>query len=158
MCEVTHQAVESNASLTVSRLGFVLIAESITRPPGIYHPNVQYTNFFCSPPLPRRQVFRSSSGDMLVEKLGEFEGFDNMSVIHLINNKLETVTIEEQQCRPSRSGTSFVRTPSPPVRQVKIRSRPSSCYDLHNRESTGKQFREIFLNIPFEYSVRTSMH
>jgi hypothetical protein len=32
---------------------------------------------------------------------------------------------------------SFVRAPSPPVRQLKIRTRPSSCFDLH-KESTGK--------------------
>jgi hypothetical protein len=31
---------------------------------------------------------------------------------------------------------SFVRAPSPPVRQLKIRTRPSSCFDLH-KESTG---------------------
>ncbi|UJR22973.1 hypothetical protein I4U23_026000 [Adineta vaga] len=87
----------------------------------IYHPNVQYTNFFCSPPVPRREVFRSKSGDLLVEKL-------------------ETVTIEEQQYRPPHGGVSYVRTPSPPVRQVKIRSRPSSCYDLNNRESTDRGY------------------
>ncbi|CAF1355297.1 unnamed protein product [Adineta ricciae] len=83
----------------------------------IYQPNVQYTNFVYSPPLPRRQIIRSRSGDLLVEKL-------------------ETVTIEEEQCRPIHTGVAYVRSPSPLVRQVKIRSRPSSCYDLNNREST----------------------
>ncbi len=52
---------------------------------------------------------------------------------------LETVTIEEQQCRPNRCCTPYVCTPSPPIRQVKIRSRPSSCFDLNKKESTGKQ-------------------
>jgi hypothetical protein len=52
--------------------------------------------------------------------------------------KLETVTIEEQQQRrPPPYMVSFVRAPSPPVRQLKIRPRPSSCYDLH-KESTSK--------------------
>lgn len=63
--------------------------------------------------------------------------------------QLETVTIEEQQQQqqqrrpplppPPPYMVSFVRTPSPPplpVRQVKIRPRPSSCFDLHE-ESTG---------------------
>ncbi|CAF1111473.1 unnamed protein product [Adineta steineri] len=90
----------------------------------IYHPNVQYTSYVCSPPLPRRQLVRSSSGDLLIEKL-------------------ETVTIEEQQCLPIHTGISYVRTPSPPVRQVKIRSRPSSCYDLHNRESTDQRWTKV---------------
>jgi hypothetical protein len=61
----------------------------------------------------------------------------------MINNNSETVTIEEEACRPIHSAISYVRTPSPPVRQVKIRSRPSSCYDLHNREATGKQLMEF---------------
>jgi hypothetical protein len=38
---------------------------------GIYHPNVQYTNFFCSPPIIHRSMNRSHSGDLLIEKLGK---------------------------------------------------------------------------------------
>jgi hypothetical protein len=52
----------------------------------------------------------------------------------MINNNSETVTIEQEQCPPMHS---YVRTPSPPVRQVKIRSRPASCYDLNNKEASG---------------------
>ena len=53
-------------------------------------------------------------------------------------NILETITIEEQ-CRPRHQ---YVRRSATPVRQVKIRSRPTSCFDLQKKEvaaATGKQ-------------------
>lgn len=46
--------------------------------------------------------------------------------------QLETVTIEEQ-CRPRHC----IRRSATPVRQVKIRSRPSSCFDLHKKEAAA---------------------
>ena len=54
--------------------------------------------------------------------------------------KLETVTVEEDRCRPQRC-CNYVCTPAPIIRQVKIRSRPSSCVNLHQKEAAaaGKQ-------------------
>ncbi|CAF1075802.1 unnamed protein product [Adineta ricciae] len=88
-----------------------------------YHPNANYHSYSFSPPpppaVPRRAMTRVSSREVLIEKI-------------------ETVTIEEQQRRPPPPlpcMVSYVRTPSPPIRQLKIRTRPSSCFDLH-KEST----------------------
>lgn len=49
-------------------------------------------------------------------------------------SQLETITIEEEQCRPNRCCNYVCK---PIVRQVKIRSRPSSCVDLHKKEAAG---------------------
>ena len=69
-----------------------------------------------------------------------------------LSSQLETVTIEEQQHRPTRCCT-----PALPVRQVKIRSRPSSCFDLHKKEANGKQssirFDFFFLILSEIYST-----
>lgn len=48
---------------------------------------------------------------------------------------------------------SFVRTPSPPVRQLKIRPRPSSCFDLH-KESTGNNWKLSCSFFSQVYNVR----
>lgn len=98
----------------------------------IFRPNVQYTSFSYSPPFSRRMMDQSSSRDMFVEKLGKELQWSCFS--WNLFCQLETVTIEEQRCRPSRCCT-----PALPVRQVKIRSRPSSCVDLHKKEANGKQ-------------------
>ncbi|CAF3336358.1 unnamed protein product [Rotaria sp. Silwood1] len=84
----------------------------------VHYPNVTFNSYcFSPPPPPRRPINRARSREILVEKI-------------------ETVTIEEQQRRPPPSYmVSFVRTPSPTVRQLKVRPRPSSCFDLH-KEST----------------------
>jgi hypothetical protein len=88
----------------------------------VYYPNNNYNSYCFSPPVPVRRPTRVTSREVLIEKI-------------------ETVTVEEQQRRPpppppppSSYMVSFVRAPSPPVRQLKIRPRPSSCFDLH-RES-----------------------
>ncbi|CAF2360422.1 unnamed protein product [Rotaria sp. Silwood2] len=87
----------------------------------VHYPNVNFHSYCFSPPPPPpppcRPISRARSREILVEKI-------------------ETVTIEEQQRRPPAPYmVSFVRTPSPTVRQLKIRARPSSCFDLH-KEST----------------------
>lgn len=73
--------------------------------------------------------------------------------------KIETVTIEEPPRRPSYA-VSFVRAPSPPVRQLKIRPRPSSCFDLrkettdlhqHQRENRWSKHVDEHHEEHFEY-------
>ena len=40
-----------------------------------------------------------------------------------------------------------IRAPSPPVRQLKIRPRPSSCYDLRRETSMGKDQHQYSLTL-----------
>lgn len=82
---------------------------------------------------------RAASREVLIEKIGAHDSAGASLITRdLFFFAVETVTIEEQQRRPPLPYmVSYVRTPSPPVRQLKIRTRPSSCFDLH-RESTGK--------------------
>ena len=77
---------------------------------------------------------------MFVEKLGNDEA-EIQSIIEDLHDDVcvETVTIEEEPRRPPVAMVSCVRTVSPIVRKLKIRSRPSSSFNLHDRESTGKQ-------------------
>jgi hypothetical protein len=75
--------------------------------------------------------------DAFAEKYGK--KINKIIYNYLFNNdKLETVIVEQEQCRPNYGVISYAHAPSPPVRQVKIRSRPSSCIDLHKQEKTGK--------------------
>lgn len=138
--EVDRWDDESNGNRTV---GFSHVTSAREREKnlvfrlGFHHPSTQFQSFSYTPVLCRRAVNYGSSGDMFVEKLGENEA----EVLSIIEDCLETVTIEEQ---PRRAPVSCVRTVSPIVRQLKIRSRPSSSFNLHDRESTGKQ-TNIFL-------------
>ncbi|CAF4628481.1 unnamed protein product [Rotaria socialis] len=92
----------------------------------VHYPNANINSYcFSPPPPPRRALNRCASREILVEKI-------------------ETVTIEEAKRRPPPPPpcmVSFVRTPSPTIRQVKIRPRPSSCFDLH-KESTDIQHQQ----------------
>ncbi|CAF3851589.1 unnamed protein product [Adineta steineri] len=94
----------------------------------VHYPNANYNSYCFSPPPPppppRRPIHRVASREVLIEKI-------------------ETVTIEEQQRRPPPPPymVSFVRTPSPPIRQLKIRNRPSSCFDLY-KESTDTRYQQ----------------
>ena len=107
--------------------------------------NRPWTAFhYPQPMFPRAMNYVGSSGDMFVEKLGK----DQLQDDHrrpLPMFCLETVTIEEEKHRPSPNGMlSHVRNCSPVVRQLKIRSRPSSSFNLHERDaSTGKQRKRI---------------
>lgn len=96
------------------------------------------------PPLPpRRPMNRVASREILIEKIGKITHRKTIINRYISKNKtnhffiikLETVTIDEPR-RPPPCMVSYVRTPSPTIRQVKIRPRPSSCFDLH-RASTG---------------------
>ncbi|CAF1635852.1 unnamed protein product [Rotaria magnacalcarata] len=92
----------------------------------VHYPNANFNSYcFSPPPPPRRALNRCASREILVEKI-------------------ETVTIEEAKRRPPPPPpcmVSCVRTPSPTIRQVKIRPRPSSCFDLH-KESTDIQHQQ----------------
>lgn len=80
---------------------------------------------------------RAASREVLIEKIGKNSSFDNLFVYdcHFVFVQIETVTIDEPPRRPPYT-VSFVRAPSPPVRQLKIRPRPTSCFDLR-KETTG---------------------
>ena len=95
---------------------------------GLFHPQTHYPY----PPVRSYQTINyGSSGDVLLEKLGKItrrrddRWKENWHC-------LETVTIEEEPRR-------YVRPVSPVIRQLRVRSRPSSSHNLHDTESTGKQ-------------------
>ena len=133
--EVNRSVDEWNANRrTVS--GFSPLVHSRYRSTAFHYPQ---------PLFPRAMNYVGSSGDMFVEKLGK----DQLQDDHRRPSSmfcLETVTIEEEKRRPSLNGMlSHVRNCSPVVRQLKIRSRPSSSFNLHERDaSTGKQAESGF--------------
>ncbi|UJR25945.1 hypothetical protein I4U23_007293 [Adineta vaga] len=106
----------------------------------VYHPHTNYHSCSFSPPppppplVPRRSMNRAASREVLIEKI-------------------ETVTIEEQQRRPPPLPymVSFVRTPSPPIRQLKIRTRPSSCFDLHKESTVSISPVNVYMNVSFTF-------
>lgn len=126
--------------LNKSKLSLTSFLFSLITKIGVQQPNANYNSYCFSPPPPpppRRPIHRVSSREVLIEKIGEINLSNQLVIKTNLFSLIETVTIEEQQRRPPTYMVSFIRTPSPPIRQLKIRTRPSSCFDLL-KDSTGE--------------------